>query len=282
MTSPLLDAFDLVSHSEQLLPRLDAAAAELSKRDGLTDEKAWLEAARQRLTAAREGTGEDLLTRALRIPELEPVKGDQARVLQGAAVDALEHLHAGIVFAGGNRAPLLEALYFKLKIPLLRRCDRDDFEKFCADFEKRLSSSYARRMLADPSYVAVAPALQRLHRAVATWRSVFIAGPLPDSEVQALRVELEAAARRLELPCRQARLLAQAALAPLKDVIDASALVQRPKRRGARSAAAEAEEDTHPLLEQDPPDPAEPTPEELTELAEAQASSEAEKRPASA
>lgn len=269
MITPLIDAFELVAHAEQLLPRLDAAAAELAKRPDLLEEKAWLDTARQRLASAREGTGEDLLTRVLRVPELEPVKGDQARVLQGAAVDALEHLHAGITFAGGNRAPLLEALYYKLKIPVLRRCDRDEFEKFCSDFEKRMGSSYARRMLADPAYAPVAPALQRLHRAFAIWRSVFIAGPLPDDETQALRVELEAAARRLEIPCRQARLLAQAALAPLKE-IDAAALVQRKKGKGGRTAAAEAEDDTHPILEQEPPDPAQPTPEELAEITAAQ------------
>jgi hypothetical protein len=272
MTTPLLDAFELVAHSEQLLPRLDAAAAELAKQPGLAEEKAWLEAARQRLAPAREGSG-DLLTRALRLPELEPVKGDHARVLQGAVVDALEHVHAGITFVGGPRAPLLEALYYKLKIPVLRRADRDDFERFCGDFEKRLSSSYARRMLADPEYAPAVQALTALQRATATWRSVFVAAPPEEAEAQALRVELEAAARCLETAYRQARLLAQAALAPLKDVIDASTLVPRSKRRGARSAAAEAEEDTHPLLEHDPPDPAEPTPEELAELDAAQASS---------
>jgi hypothetical protein len=264
MTTPLLDAFELVAHSEQLLPRLDAASAELTKRPGLAEEKAWLQAARQRMAAAREGIGEDLPTRALRLAELEPVKGDYTRILQGAVVDALEHLHAGITFAGGNRAPLLEALYYKLKIPALRRCDRDEFEAFCGDFEKRLTSSYARRMLADPAYAPVISALQHLHRTIAVWRSVFIAAPVEGPEAQALREELEAAARRLEIACRQARLLAQAALAPLKDVLEPNALaIHKPKRRGARSSD---DDDTHALLEQDPPDPAEPTAEELAEL----------------
>ena len=274
MTTTLLDAFELVSHAEQLLPRLDAAAAEFAKRDGLVEEKAWLATARQRMEVAREGTG-DLLTRALRIPELEPVKGDHARILQGAVVDALEHLHAGITFAGGARAPLLEALYYKLKIPVLRKCDRDGFEKFCSDFDKRLSSTYARRMLADANYAPVAPALEKLRRSFTTWRDIFIAGPLPDDQVQALRDELDTAARRLELPCRQARLLAQAALVALKDVLEPPALViARPKRRAGKSLAAELEDDSHPLLEQDPPDVAEPTPEELAEIADTHAATE--------
>lgn len=267
MLTPLLDAFELVAFAEQLLPRLDAAATELAKLADLAEEKAWLEAARQRMAPAREGTG-DLLVRVLRLPELESVKGEHTKVLQGAAVDALEHLHAGITFAGSARAPLLEALYYKLKIPVLRRCDRDEFEKFCTDFEKRLTSSYAKRMLAGETYKPVAPALKQLHKAFATWRSVFVALPAEDAEAHALRDELVAAALRIEIPCRQARLLAQAALAPLKDLSETAASLQRAKRRG-RSAAAEAEEDTHALLEQDPPDPALPTTDEQAELAAA-------------
>lgn len=267
MTTPLLEAFELVAQAELLPPRLDAAAAELAKRPGLVEEKAWLEAARRRVAPAREGTG-DLLVRVLRLPELEPVRPERVRALQGAAVDALEHLHAAITFAGGPRTPLLEALYFKLKIPVLRKCDREEFEAFIGDFEKRLGSTYVRRMLADETYAPVAPALAGLRAAYATWRSVIVAEPLGETEAHALREELLAASRTLEVPYRQARLLGQAALAALADLPEAVALAPKTKKRGGR--AAEAEEDTHPILEQDPPDPSEPTPEERAELAEAQ------------
>jgi hypothetical protein len=268
MTAPLIEAFELVVHSEQLAPRLDAAAAELAKRPGLAEEKAWLETARQRVAPTREGTG-DLLVRVLRLPELEPVKAERTRMLQGAVVDALEHLHAAITFAGGPRTPLLEALYFKLKMPVLRRCDRDELERFYADFEKRLSASYTKRMLADETYAPVGPALRAFHAAFATWKSVFVAEPLAEGDAQALRDELLAAARGLEVPCRQARLLAQAALAPLKELAESAALMQRAKRKGAR---ASEDDETHPVLEQDPPDPSEPTPDERAELSAVQAS----------
>jgi hypothetical protein len=267
ITSPL-DAFDLVAHSEQLQARLEAAAAELSKKQGLREEKAWLETARQKVVAARQGVG-NLLTRVLRLPELEGVKEDQARVLQNAAVDTVERLASGISFAAGARAPLLEALYGKLKIPVLRRCDREDFEKFCADFEKRLNTGYAKRMFADPAFAVVTPALQQLHEAFSTWRGVFTSEQLPEADAQALRDELDAVARRLELPCRQARLLAQAALAPLKELLDESGLAQKPKKRGPRVSVAEVDDDEHPLLEQDPADPNEPNEAELAELSAA-------------
>jgi hypothetical protein len=262
MTTSLLEAFELVAQADQLRPRLEAAAAELAKNSRLAEEKAWIAIARERLQAACTGIAEDLLVRALRLPELEAIKPEHARALQGTAVDALEHLHAAITFAGGARAPLLEALYYKLKIIPLRKVDRDEFEAFCTDFEKRLASTYAKRMLADPDYAPVGPALDRLRRAVAVWRSVFIAEPAAGEEADLLRAELDAAARRLDIAGRQARLLAQAALVPLREIVDAPSLLGlKKKKRGD-------DDDTHPVLERDPPDPRDPTPEELAELAE--------------
>lgn len=271
MTS-LLDSFDLVSHSEQLLHKLESATAELSKKQGLKEEKAWLDTAMQRVAAAREGVG-DLLTRVLRLPELESLREEHARTLQGAAVDAVERLHAGITFAAGSRAPIIEALYGKLKTPVLRRCDREDFEKFCADFEKRLNTSYARRMFGDPSFELVTPALAQLHQAFATWRGIFSAEVLSDSQAQALRDELDAVSRRLEFPCRQARLLAEAALTPLKELLENSGLAQKPKRR---TRAAELADEAS-LLDEEPADPSIPSAEELAELS---APAEAEPQPA--
>lgn len=259
MTNTLLDAFDLVAHSEQLLFRLDAAAAELSKKQGLKDEKAWLDQARARVSTARDGVN-DLLTRVLRLPEMDPVREDHARLLQNVAVDAVEKLHAGITFAAGSRAPLLEALYGKLKLPVLRRCDREDFEKFCADFEKRLGTGYARRMFGEESFQIVAPTLTSLQQAFNTWRGVFSSEPLDDAAAQGLRDELDAVSRRLELPCKQARLLAEAALAPLRDLLENSGVSSKPKKRVKVPG-----EDASPL-DEDPVDPHAPNEAELAEL----------------
>jgi hypothetical protein len=266
MTSTLVEAFELLVNAEQLEPRLEAAAAALSQLPGLTEEKAWLAAARERLESARPKNTGDLLNRVLRIPELEGVKGDRARLLQGAIVDALERLHAGISFAGGNRAPLLDALYHNVKVPQLRKCGRDELERFCVDLEKRMASSYARRMFANETYSVVTPALEELRAAIATWRSVFVAPPLGEAESKPLRDELDAAGRRLEVAFRQARLLAQAALLPTADLLDAAGLTPKAKRR-----AKDPDEDTHPLLENDPPDPTLPSPEERAEIAAAHA-----------
>lgn len=244
MTTPsLLDAFDAVSHSELLLSRLHAAFAELSRKQGLKDEKEWLGAAIERITAAREGVG-DLLTRVMRLPELEAVREEHARTLQGAAVDAVERLQAGITFQGGSRSPLLEAIFGKLKLPVLRRADREDFEKFTTDFEKRLNSSYVKRMFGEPSFAVVQPALEQVRQSFSTWRGGFSPEVLADADAQALRDELDAFARRLDLPMRQARLLAEAALAPVKDMYEESGIAQKPKRRSLKPAVTEAVEET--------------------------------------
>jgi len=237
-SSSLLEAFDTVAFSEVLLSRLGSALAELSRKQGLKDEKAWLTAAVDRLTAARDGLG-DLLTRVMRLPELEALREEHARTLQAAALDTVERLQAGLTFHGGSRAPVVETLYAKLKLPALRRADREDFEKFCADFEKRLNGSYVKRMLGEAAFAPVAPAVDDVRAAFATWRGAFRPEPLADTDATALRDELDAAARRLELPMRQARLLAEAACAPVKDLFESAGLAAKPRKRSLKPAVTE-------------------------------------------
>src|SRR3954469_6798339 len=84
-------------------------------RDG--EEKRWLAAARARLGAVRAESHGDLLNRALRLPELEGLKGERGRPIQGAIADEGERLQAGIAYAGGARSPLLDVLFHNLKVP---------------------------------------------------------------------------------------------------------------------------------------------------------------------
>ncbi|MBL9037498.1 MAG: hypothetical protein JNG84_03180 [Archangium sp.] len=235
MTTEVLDAVDAISWSDVLLQRLQSAEATLGAKQGLRDEKSWLTSAIERLGAARADAG-DVLARAMRLPELESLRVEHAEVLQNAAVDAVERLHAGITFHAGTRAPMLEALYGKVKLPTMRRADRDDFEKFCADFEKRLNSSYVKRMLGEAAFAFATPVIEELRAAFTAWRGAFTAEPIPDTEAAALRDEVLGRARRLELPLTQARLLAEAALAPLKNAFDEAGLGQRPRRRVVRPA----------------------------------------------
>lgn len=277
MTSAsLLDAWDTIAASEGLLERLEAASLTLSRKPGLKEEKAWLETAVERVRHARKDLG-DLKTRAMALPELEPLREEHARTLQNAAVDAVERLQAGITFHVGTRAPLLEMLYGKLKLPVLRRCDRQDFEGFCKDFEKRLNSSYAKRMFADPAFNFVTPALEQVIAAFVAWRTGFSPTVPTEEEARGVRDELDAASRLLELPMRQARLLAEAALTPVRNGYEESGIGQRPRRRSTKSAVTESEggDDVTAAPAEEAPSPDEPSPEELAELAAAEAPVEA-------
>ncbi|HET9622280.1 MAG TPA: hypothetical protein VFP84_12995 [Kofleriaceae bacterium] len=260
----LVESFELLVLAEQLAPRLAAAEAALAQLPGLEGEKAWLAAARDRLATARPDAHGALLDRALRLPELDGLKDERGKLLQGAIADEIERLQAGIAFAGGARSPLLDALFQGFKLAALRKAPRPQLEKFCLEIERRLASSYARRMLASETYAALAPTLAAVEAAIATWRSVFVDPPLDGAPAEALRAELTGAGAHAELAIRQARLLAQAALLPAAELLDAA---------GVLTAKARRRDDAHPMLEHDPPPPGQPTAHEQAELAALHASS---------
>ena len=193
------------------------------------------------MTAAREGVG-DVLKRSMRLPELEMLREDHARSLQQAAVDSIERLQAGITFHVGTRAPILEALFGKVKFAVVRRADKEDFEKFGNDFEKRINSSYCKRMFSDPQFQFAQAVLEDMRVSLADWRGAFSGERLPAAQETALRDELESLSRRLDLPMRQARLLAEAALSPLRNAFEDSGLGHRPKRRNAKPVVTESDD----------------------------------------
>jgi hypothetical protein len=264
MPSTLVETFELLVEAEQLAPRLEAAATAMAQLPELEAERAWLEAARERLATASVTSYGDLLDRALCLPELESVKGERGKLLQAAIADQVDRLQAAITLAGGARSPLLELVFLNLKVPALRKCGRGEVEKFCAEIQRRLASSYAKRVVKGERWHEVTAAMEALGIAIDKWRAVFVEAPLDEQAAAPIHAQLESARRTVELPVRQARLLAQAALLPAAELLDgAGVLTTTAKRR---------KQDSHPMLEQEPPDPLLPTPEERAELAALQAS----------
>jgi hypothetical protein len=253
MLSNLVEAFELLVDAEALGPRLEAAEKALGQLPELEAERGWIRVARERLPAGSYG---DLLDRAVRLPELEKLKGERGKLLQGAVADEVERLQASIVLAGGERSPLLEVVFLNIKVPALRKCGRAELERFCGELEHRLTSSYAKRVLGTERYRGVNPVVKALGAAMAKWSSVFVDPPAEGEVADRLREELTAAANAVELRMQQARLLAQAALLPATDLLDAAGVVTKGKRK------------LHPMLENDPPDPLLPTAEERAELAD--------------
>jgi hypothetical protein len=259
MLSPLV-SFELLIEAEQLAPRLDAAATAMAQLPQLHDERGWLAAAQARLAAVATTSYAGLLDRALRLPELESLKAEHGKRLQAAIADEVERLQGAITHVGTARSPLLEVLFLNLKIPALRKCSKSELDKFCAELERRLASTYSRRVLATDRYRPVDGCVQAFAAALATWRSVFVEPSLTDEAAAPVRADLVAAGCAVELAVRQARLLAQAALLPAAELLDAEGALTAKAKRGKQS-------DSHPLLEQDPRDPFLPLPDERAELA---------------
>ncbi len=263
MSRTIADAFELLVQAEQLGPRLEAAATALDQLAGLEDERTWLAAARAKLSAVQVDS--KLLVKALRLGDLAALKGDRGKLLQVAIADEVERLEAAITFVSSGRSPLLDTLFLDLKIPVLRKCSRGEVEKFCIEIERRLTSSYARRLLATDRYkTSVLPTVTALRVAIGIWASVFVEPPIEGEQADALRDAVIAASEAVELPVRQARLLAQAALLPAAELLDGAGLLT-PMGKTRRN-------DSHPILEKDPPDPLLPTEEEREEIAALHAS----------
>lgn len=257
MLTPL-DAYALLVDLEHLAPRLDAAATALQQLPHLEAEQAWLAAACERLATVRSPSHADLLNRALRLGELESEKSERGKLLQAAVADEVEKLQAAITLAGSARSPLLEVLFLNLKVPSLRKCPKPELDRFCAELERRLTTTYSKRVLSGATYKSVLPNVEAFRVAVQTWRNVFIEPALDPEAAVPVREELLAAGARVELAVRQARMLAQAALLPAKDLIDGAGIVTKRPRK----------DDAHALLETDPPDPLLPTSDERAEIAD--------------
>ena len=225
-----LEAYDLGRFADLLQSRLAAAQAELSPKRALKPEKEWLAAAAALLQVAREPTA-GLLEKVRGLPELAEVRDEYAAEFQGHWVDALERLLAGFTFHGGNRDPIIEALFPHQKFPALRRADNAGVREYAKDLERRMKSAYVARMLEQPNYSFATPVFEALAGSFARWESAFEGQGMSDEQAVELRKELIGIAKKLDLAVKQARLLAEAALAPVPGMFEEQGLTAKPKKR---------------------------------------------------
>jgi len=231
-----LEAYDLIRFAEHLQERLAAASASLSQKRGLKAEKEWLVIAEQVLREAREPS-QPMLEKVRALPELAEVREEYAGTFQNPWVDLLEKLLAGITFHCGPRDPIIEALFPHQKFPVLRKATRDGVEEYHRDFQRRLKSSYVTRMLAEPAFSFAGPVLEQLAASYEKWMSCFSgATSISEAEAAELRKEASITARRLDLAIRQAKLLAEAALAPVFGAFEEAGLNAKPKKRTVKAA----------------------------------------------
>lgn len=256
-----LEAYDLVSYSAQFQGRLSAALAGLDAAHAHKREAEWLASAVELIHSSRERLM-NLVERSLVLPELAAVRVEHAGVLQGRSVDALEKLLADIMFHAGSRAPVVEALFPRQKLPALRRAKRPVMEAYVAELEKRLSGTYVKRMFAEEGLAFAQPAVDEVRVAFARWKASFADANLPADQAEAMRTEFATAAQGLEAPIRQAKLLAEAALLPLPGAYETSGIGLKPRRRAVKpptptpEVAARPPEDARPGMDALPAAPA--------------------------
>jgi hypothetical protein len=275
MSLSTLEAYDLVRFAEVFNARLVSAEELLAGRAGLEREKQWLATALQ-LVRTERAPAQAILEKVRDLPELEEVREEFAFTLQNAWIDTLEKVHAGITFCASSRAPVIEALFPHLKFPQLRRASRDTLQEFVTGYERRLKSSYVSRILAREDFAFVRPVLEQVAAAYTQWQSCFTPAVIPHEQAAPLRAELISLGKRLDLALRQARCLAEAALAPLPESFENSGLASKPRKRAARGLSPDAAEaltvetpDLTPEELDTPPESSseEPSAAELAELA---------------
>jgi hypothetical protein len=273
MSLSTLEAYDLVRFAEALDSRLAAADELLAGRPGLEREKEWMATSLQ-IVRTERAPAASILEKVRDLPELEEVREEFAFTLQNLWIDTLEKLHAGITFCASSRSPVIEALFPHLKFPQLRRASREALQEFGSNYERRLKSSYVSRILAREDFAFVRPVLDQVATAYGQWQACFVPVQLPHEQAAPLRAELIALGKKLDLALRQARCLAEAALAPLPEAFESSGLAAKPRKRAARGLpflespeAAAPEVGTSEELTPLASDSVEPSAAELAELA---------------
>jgi hypothetical protein len=232
-----LDASDVLIFGQALLEKLEQAQTRIGGQAELGDEKRWLSQALERLDS-QLGPTREALRRARALPELVDIRDELAAEHQNAWVDALEKLLAGVTFHASSRAPIIEALFPHQKFATLRRATSDAVSAYAAEFERRASSSYVTRMMAQDDYGFLRPVLDEVRKQYAEWQQTFDA-PKPSAEAAAKLVEaIVTSANALDLAIRQSRALAEAALCPLEGVAEALGLFAKMKKRAAKTEGA--------------------------------------------
>lgn len=231
------EAFEILRFAQTYSPRLEQAADLLETQQAPEVERAWLEQSLSRL-AEQLRTVPPVLERARALPDLAETVQALAVEDQGRWVDTLEKLVAGITFTASSRSPLIESLLPNQKWPALRRAAREEVTRFQAEFERRAKTGYVTRMLGSDDMSVVRPVLEQVSAAYARWLACFSPAPLGDAEAHEIRVELRAAAERVDLVVRQSRLLAEAALLASEGSFEELGLHAKPKKRASRGDVA--------------------------------------------
>ncbi len=245
-TQTIAEAVDLIEFASRTRERLELAVSRLAGDApapapaaapaalGLAsaaweDERQWLETAARRVNA-RLRRAEWALEAALFLPERQETRSERTVQLLQAWVDAMEQVLSGIVQHASVGAPILEVLFPHQRFAVVRRGGAQA-QSYSQEFQRRVESSYVRRLRADPEYPFLGALLDVARLAHEAWRTM-VAAPVPsEEEAVALRSAVLEAADALELSLRQGRSLAEAALAVAPALVAELGLDAKPRKR---------------------------------------------------
>jgi hypothetical protein len=228
------EALDLIRFVPHFLSWLEQTASrfELPMR-----EREWLQDA-QTLLGDALSPAQVQAESARELPEQSLLRAEWISEQQGSWADALERLHAGVVFHAGSRAPLLESLFPPVKFASLRRARSEALKEFWEEFQRRAQSSYVQRQLAHPAHAPLLPSLEALTQA---WQQLIEAQEKPaldEAAAEALRAAFVTTGTDLEIKLQQARHLSEAALLSVEGGAEWFQEAPRAKRRARASGTA--------------------------------------------
>lgn len=230
----ITEARDLTTHATALLEKL-ARASENLDASFEEQERAWLEVARERVTDHLNQTLESIRA-AVHLPELKAERAQRVQSAIQSWVESLRELEGGIVAELGPNHPLLEALFPHRNLDKLRRANAQT-DAFRVEFERRRRSTYVKRLSADPDYAFLPALLQAVENAYDEVQRLLDPPAASEEETAALRSTILAHAGELEVVVRQARALAEAALAARPGLWTELGFAAKARRDSARSAA---------------------------------------------
>jgi hypothetical protein len=174
------------------------------------------------------------------LPEFEAERHAQRQALFDAWVDSVEGLLVGISSQLSANSPLIEVLFPHQRFDKLRR-GGTAARAYMSELERRRRTAYIVRLAGEPEYEFLRVLLGRFDDAKVALEEHEQPITLSADELTALRNSVLVAADALRGVLHQARLLADAALSAYPGWFGDLGLDAKPKRRGVRSFAADAE-----------------------------------------
>ena len=107
------------------------------------------------------------MARARMLPELASVREEHAADLIGPWADAVERLHAGIVFHAGLKSPIIEALFPHRKFDSLRRGNLENAQIYGAEFHRRRLTIRSTQVSTIPAELSGRWTIERRRRTAA-------------------------------------------------------------------------------------------------------------------